>query len=97
MSADNWSDCPQCIKLYKEGIVADKETLVEAYGKVGANEFITMKTDLDNKVRGSYKTDTLREDYQLWIDENGEFIVNYRASCSDCGFEYEYNRCEQAL
>jgi len=33
---------------------------------------------------------TLREDWDIGIDEYGLFEINYRASCRECGFDFKY-------
>jgi len=96
MGADRWGKCPRCIKLHNEGVAADKEALVAAYGTVSADEFLRMKSELDDKI-SSVLADSLRQDYELWMDESGVFSVDYSAICSVCGFKYKYHESEEAL
>jgi len=97
MSADRWSKCPKCIRLHNEDVEADSIALVAAYGTVDADEFLRMKAALDNKIGNGISRDMLREDYELWMDDNGVFSVNYKAICGTCGFKYEYDKSEKAL
>ena len=45
------------------------------------------------------KNRTLREDYEISLNEEGLFIVQYYASCSTrhggCGFTYTYEHAKQ--
>jgi len=38
---------------------------------------------------------TLREDYKIWTDEDGEFLVGYTCKCSSCGLSHEFEHKEQ--
>ncbi len=95
MSADNWSQCPRCrIRVWDEKKAA-LEAVQATYGKIPADDFVAdlerakgMNTDLDNSVR---------EDYEIFIDEHGRFVVSYSAGCRNggCGYSFEYNHQEQ--
>jgi hypothetical protein len=83
MSADAWRVCPQCKdKLYKK--------LKSSYGKIPEEEYVLLlkqKEDLQDESN----TATLREDYEIYTDEEGLFSVSYGCSCDKCGFKFEYN------
>ena len=34
---------------------------------------------------------TLREDYDIGIDEDGEFEISYWASCEECKFQFKFD------
>ena len=40
---------------------------------------------------------TLREDYDIGIDENGEFEIDYCASCKECKFQFKFNYKQDVL
>ena len=92
MSADNWAICPRC-KAKKD---VEAETRVkaaqDAYGKVSAEKYTQL---LDAAKAPVAYGNSLREDYRLGIDEDGDFTVSYRGSCRDCGFSHEFKHEEQ--
>lgn len=83
MSADNWGICPKCIRVKNKRIE-------EAYGKVPKIEYERMLEEIKKPdVR------TLREDYEIYTDEDGFFSVSYYCQCSDCGFCHRFKYSEQ--
>jgi len=97
MSADNWALCLKCRKKR----VADLEKLRikvdEAYGTVDKDHYLDMVNKLS--VAENYKLEheepTLREDYDIGMDEGGKFYVDYRSRCTVCGFEFSYQYVEK--
>lgn len=87
MSADNWGICPKCKKNQDAVMDRNIEKVVEAYGKIPEEAYLTMKIEL---LAVKKTEDTLRENYELGVNEDGKFIVNYRASCSVCHFKFSY-------
>jgi hypothetical protein len=84
MSADNWTECPQCSK---KKIELNKR-LDDLYGKISIDEY---KKLLDqSKSLDMITSDTLREDYEQGINE-GIYEVHYEAHCSVCGFTFKYD------
>jgi len=81
MSADRWSICPKCAKKHDE-------YLDELYGKVPKNVY---DARMDEKVL----KDTLGEYYEVYLDDDGEFVVHYEGICRECGFKYTYNFSDQ--
>ena len=43
------------------------------------------------------KEQTWREDYTLGIDELGNFYVNYKGRCTECGTAFEFQHCTPAI
>lgn len=90
MSADNRTFCPQC-KLDKEDVI--KKARLEAgksYGKVTSSEFLSLMNDISSNENKEQER-TLREDYEIGMDEHGSFSIDYSASCGECGFKYKYD------
>jgi len=96
MGADNWATCPRCKeKAFQEYHKAVK-TVSDAYGKVPEEDYQTMKAQLPNlDPNKGEKHCTLREDYDLGIDEDGTFEVSYCAHCKECGFKFDYKHEEK--
>jgi hypothetical protein len=82
MSADNWGICPNC----KKAIKPEKSK----YGKVSEDEYLK---EIAKPVKEL--EETLREDYECSIDENGRFHIFYRAGCQVCGFGKKFEIDEQ--
>lgn len=91
MSADNWAICPKC----NAANIADKEKAqIEAgaaYGKVAPAEYRKM---MEAAYAPIETETTLREDYEIGVNRNGEFSVNYGCSCSVCNFAFSYKHSE---
>jgi hypothetical protein len=86
MSADNWGICPKC-KLDEIKRIEDlKLKAGEAYGKIPPEEYLEL---LDEASKTRSYDNTLREDYEVGTDEDGEFSVSYSSFCT-CGFKYKY-------
>lgn len=77
MGADNWGVCPKCKEIAEKNIAS-------AYGKVSEDEYLAI-LDKNKKVETS-----LREDYEIGVDSDGEFSISYSCHCSKCGFKFEY-------
>ena len=94
MSADNWMGCPKCksdaIKKRNERI----EKAKKKYGKISEEEYRQEITAAESPVNLS---ETLREDYEQGMKENGEYFVSYSGYCSSCGFEFTYSHKQNAL
>lgn len=80
MSADNWRVCPKCKKT--------NESKGSLYGKVSEEEY------LDSLNQLKVDEETLREDYEIGIDERGEFYVDYSCRCQTCGFGFHYKHSQ---
>jgi|ERR1700724_4668678 len=92
MSANNWTVCPACRKKQIEEKEAKLIELGEAYGKMLPKDYLKLLKEAEKPV---CQEDNMREDYQLGIDEDGEFEISYRASCQDCNFSFSYKHKEQ--
>jgi hypothetical protein len=94
MSADNWATCPKC----KRAAITEKERLLEeaakAYGKVPPAEWKTLTENASKLETGN---ETLREDYELGVDSDGNFSVGYSCRCSECTFQFSFQKTEQAM
>jgi hypothetical protein len=94
MSADNWRVCPRCklraaeksAKMYKEA--------TDSYGKVDASEYLE-KLKAAQAFASEVLHETLREDYEIYIDEDGEFFVSYRGGCDECGLVFNFKHEEK--
>lgn len=88
MSADNWAICPRC----KHNAEVAKEKQIKkannAYGKVEPEKYLALRTEAEKKLEIDT---TLREDYRIGINSDGEFYVSYFGICSHCGFQFDYD------
>ena len=94
MSADNWGICPRCNATKRAEYVRREKAVTAAYGAVSVAEFDAMRADLkafdDEPVK-----QTLREDYEVGLDEDGEFYVIYKGHCRECGLSHEFRHEER--
>ncbi len=93
MSADNWTVCPKCTKTEKDLADQYRQKVANNYGKISESEYLKLKSQEYLKP----DAETLREDYEVYMDEKGEFTIYYSCSCDKCGFRFEHNHQEQVL
>ena len=94
MSADNWTQCPVCVKRYAAQAAKRIEAAQDMYGKATAAAFIAA-TEAAERFASSGIDNSMREDYDIGMDDSGVFSVDYRCSC-DCGFRGSYKHSESA-
>lgn len=92
MSADNWRTCPQCLmeSQHKKDMLVAKA--VSEYGKMPREEYLKLTESIKKPIKID---ETLREDYEFYIDENNEFTASYSCRCDCCGFKYHFEHAEQ--
>jgi hypothetical protein len=93
MSANNWDECPRCLKKLANDVEKFKGKVALAYGKVSVGEYLAMQAEL-KKMEKERPGAALREDYELGVQSNGEFFVNYRCECVECGFEFGFKHTQ---
>ena len=94
MSADNWDICPRCKVAVDKAATHKRLAASRAYGKVAVDEWMTLQAEAS---KPSELEQTLREYYEIGVDQNGEFYVSYRAACKPCGFQFTYKHTEKVL
>lgn len=94
MSANNWTTCPKCKDRAATKQAQAAMDAAEAYGKVTIAQYEHLKLQIVEAAK--FDRETMREDYELGVDQNGRFYVDYSCSCQTCDFEFSY-RHEQQL
>ncbi len=92
VSATAWQICPRC---YATAVKAHEKELAEvaqSYGKINSAEWIERNAAAQQPTN---LEETLREDYEMLIEKNGNFYISYQASCEICGFEHSFKHEEQ--
>lgn len=95
MSADNWTICPRCHAKRQEQLEKLQAKLDASYGKVPLETFDAKRAEVA-KALAVPESASMREDYELGVDSDGYFTIDYRCSC-DCGFHYEFETSMNAL
>jgi hypothetical protein len=95
MSANNWAICPRCKIDFDKKRAELVASLKASYGKVPADEYLLLKEATDEECKNEQEQ-TLREDWGIGTDPDGQFGVSYSAKC-ECGFAFHYEHEEQAL
>lgn len=95
MSADRWSICPECKRDHDARIVEATTRADNAYGKASVEEFDQLR-NAAKVIRESALEESLSEDFNIRVDEDGEFSIDYQARC-ECGFSFEYHVANTAL
>lgn len=92
MSADSWTYCLKC-RRDSEALISDGlEKLRAQYGKIPEADYLATANALADDAERLPRS-TLKENYQVGIDED-RFLVKYRASCTECGFSFEFDHNE---
>jgi hypothetical protein len=73
--------------------LADKQYLAELYGNVPVEEYERRKALLGGNEELSHET--MREDYELGVDDGGWFEMRFSCSCDRCGFRFSFEHSEQ--
>ena len=94
MSADNWTICPRCFHNWKTRSVFEMEAAKDSYGKIPQEEFIQKLATAEVKAKVMIQP-TLREDYEIGVDEKGMFGVGYTCTCNVCGFKFRFEHQEK--
>ena len=96
MSADRWSNCPRCFDINLKEIER-LEQIIRDYEN-GSGRPTDEEEDAYNKAESRLQqfSDTMRQDWDIDLDDDGEFSIDYRASCSVCGFSFKHKHTEKA-
>lgn len=90
MSPREWGTCPRCQRDARTLLAQRMKDAEKAYGKVPIAEFDLLRAEADKSIDVG---ETLRENYQIGVSDDGSFCVSYSCSCK-CGFKFEFN-CEK--
>ena len=86
MSGDNWTRCPICQNLPKEW----RNGIDHLYGTISRDEF--------SKAEQEYKRlksiETVREDYDIFLGDDGLVSISYLGKCDNCGAEWTFNKTD---
>lgn len=103
MSADNWTYCPECKRTLEENLINISAEIESKYGVISFsehNELIKKESELKlqlNLIKSrDIHTKTLREDYEIGINEDN-FSIYYSAGCSKCNYKFSYEISKDAL
>jgi hypothetical protein len=92
MSADNWTHCPQC---RADAMRAKRSLEAEAkatYGKKSPEEYESLRAAASMTL---HVEPEFREDYEIGVDSDGLFTVDYSGRCQSCGFRYAFKHSEK--
>jgi len=97
MSADNWSRCPKCKILDAEKAAKMYAEATASYGKASPEEYI-QNLKKAQELASESPEETLREDHEIYITEDGVFFASYRGGCDVCGLEFSFkHECKVPL
>lgn len=90
MSADNWIECPFCVKGYNEKIKSLEKELKESYENLIAKDYDILKRTITEKIRKiklnieEYAYASIYDLHEYSFDENGNFLNKTYVSCPTC-------------
>ena len=91
MGANNWRECPKCLKVQKNAV----DELKALYGKIPREDYEKRLSEVYPSPDSDYDYSSLREDWSLGVDEQGKFSVSYHCSCEECGLKFSFKHTEQ--
>ncbi len=94
MSGNNYTQCPRCRTFLTRKRAAAIAAAQASYGKVSAERYTA--DVLAAEAIPLEPDETLREDFEGWIDHSGVFEMYYGGTCSECSFKFSYNYKETA-
>jgi hypothetical protein len=95
MSADAWRECPQCLARGENKKKEEAMTAKKAYGKVSMEEFDRIRQAELESDDDTEQLETLREDYEISMQQDGKLYIDYACSCTECGFRANFKLNEQ--
>jgi len=95
MSADEWTTCPACLKAGKNKRKKWNEKLKKAYGKVSPEKYIELKNRAESDCDS--RNESLAEYYEIGVNEDGYFYVDFSGHCDSCGYSFTYKHNENTL
>lgn len=96
MSANKWGVCPQCVARTTYDNIAMARKVVEAYGSVTQEKYAALSVQA-YKMRHSEPEESMREYYEIGINSEGKFEVDYATSCDTCDFRFTYQFQQQII
>ena len=94
MSANNWAMCPKCKKNNDENNAIRIKNAEAQYGKISSDEYRATIKEAEKPMKIE---ETLREDFEIWINDKGLFTVSYSGRCQICGFAKKFEHREKLL
>jgi len=92
MSADDWRTCPKCNKNIVKQKQDKLKKLKDSYGKIPREDYNKKIMALANGAEDMYDDETLREDYEIYMDNDGILTISYGCFCEKCGFEFNFDK-----
>ncbi len=92
MSADNWRSCPACLAAAEKARQECVAKAEKSYGKVSSEKYLALLEKA--RTPTAELRETLREDYECYVDDEGTFTVSYSCSCQKCPFQFEYKHTQ---
>ncbi len=92
MSADNWAFCPKCKTVAEKKKAEELKDLKASYGKIPADKYALKIIETEKPIK---LKETLREDYEFYMEGTGYFTANYSARCDRCSFKHLFDHQEQ--
>lgn len=88
MSADNWTQCPQCLARAEAAHADLQRRASEAYGVLPLAEFDALRAEAEKPVAVNERW---REDYEIYGAESGTVHVSYTGSCTVCKLSIKFS------
>lgn len=97
MSANNWRDCPRCLRESRIRAALRLKDAHALYGTVSRADYEAALAEVSEQDELDFESvdgGSFRENFRILTRDDGVFTVSYSGSCGICGFEHKF-RCEQ--
>lgn len=93
MSADRWKKCPVCAVNKEKDVLKLRSQVNHEYGKLSQEHWLELKKEVD-EFASTPLEETLREDFEIGLNEDGWLDIYYTCSCHICGTTRKYEKKE---
>jgi hypothetical protein len=90
MSANNWTVCPKCFEDLNNKIADSEKSCRDEYGKAPPEAYLDLVKERDD-LAAKRMDDNFREDYEIYMQKNGELYISYFGRCDKCGYTKEFS------
>ena len=84
MSADNWTECPECMKKDLMRKKNEEQVRDEAYGKVIQEKYLELVRIAKQPVQHNQ---CLAEYYEFMMMRDKRLFISYSCKCDECSFK----------
>jgi len=96
MSANNVTTCQACVEIHRKQVLNKTKEHLATYGVLSVEEFLADAEELKRIADDTphKRAPTFGEYYELGINAEGRFRLDYTGTCDVCGFRVEVDHVD---